>query len=121
MIPLCSLGDLPDPGTLEFEVGTGEWPVPAFLVRRNGAVHAYLNRCPHAGHLLNWKSDDFFDASRMLLLCNSHGALFEPDTGQCVVGPCVGQGLRPLRIEIMDGRVVLRDSAADIGKWDWGR
>ena len=103
------LRDLPDPGTREFDIGAGEWPVPGFLVRRDGRVHAYLNRCPHAGHLLNWRSEDFFAPDGALLLCNAHGALFEADTGVCVFGPCVGQRLQPVAIEIVAGRILLRD------------
>jgi nitrite reductase/ring-hydroxylating ferredoxin subunit len=111
--PICSLGELTDPGTREFSIGAGEWHVPGFLVRHGGQVRAYLNRCPHAGHLLNWKSADFFAPGSPLLLCNAHGALFEADTGRCVFGPCVGKSLQPVAIEVVDGQVLLCDPLAD--------
>ena len=111
---ICRVSDLPDPGTLEFSIGDGEWPVPGFIVRYKGAVRAYLNRCPHAGHLLNWKSDDFFAPDRSLLSCNAHGALFEPASGMCVFGPCIGKSLQSLEIEIVDGQVLLRDPPPDM-------
>ena len=111
---ICALGDLPDPGTREFTFGVGEWPVAGFVVHYQGAVRAYLNRCPHAGHLLNWKTDNFFAPDGSQLICTSHGALFAVETGMCVAGPCVGRGLRPLEIDIVDGQVLLRDPPQDV-------
>ena len=39
-----------------------------------------------------------------------HGALFDVDTGDCVAGPCMGHGLRPLAIHVLSGYVLLDDS-----------
>jgi nitrite reductase/ring-hydroxylating ferredoxin subunit len=35
----------------------------------------------------------------LFLVCRAHGALFAPDDGRCVAGPCEGESLVPLRIE----------------------
>jgi nitrite reductase/ring-hydroxylating ferredoxin subunit len=105
---ICVLDDLPDPGTREFSVGAGEWPVRGFVVHYQGELHAYLNRCPHAGHLLNWQSNSFFAPEGSLLICTSHGALFRANTGECIAGPCVGQSLRSIEIEVVDGQILLR-------------
>jgi nitrite reductase/ring-hydroxylating ferredoxin subunit len=40
-----------------------------------------------------------------LLLCSSHGAVFEPDTGLCAAGPCVGASLRGLAVRVADGEI----------------
>lgn len=77
---------------------------------RSGAVTAWLNRCPHLGVPLNWQNDDFMDAEGTLLRCATHGALFEPDTGLCVLGPCRGESLWSLDCEIRDGDVLIDDS-----------
>lgn len=66
------------------------------LVRRDGQVYAYENRCPHRGIPLEWQADQFLDASGSLIQCATHGALFLIETGECVTGPCVGQALRAL-------------------------
>jgi nitrite reductase/ring-hydroxylating ferredoxin subunit len=118
---ICALDDLPDPGALEFSFGAGEWPVPAFVVRYRGEVHAYVNRCPHAGYLLNWGSNSFFAPEGSLLTCTAHGAMFEANTGECVAGPCIGQGLHSLEIEIVDGQVLLREPPPDVFKSYWSR
>ena len=105
---ICALDELPDPGAREFSMGEGDWPLRGFVVRYRGQVFAYRNSCPHAGHPLNWKPDRFFAVGNELLMCASHGALFTPDTGKCIAGPCVGRALRALEIEVNSGYVVLR-------------
>ena len=99
-IRLCSIQELADPGARGFQVGGGDWPLELFLVRRGWQVWGYVNRCPHAGHPLNWLPDRFLTRDGGLILCASHGACFELDTGLCVGGPCPGESLRKVPLEI---------------------
>jgi nitrite reductase/ring-hydroxylating ferredoxin subunit len=103
---ICSLAELPEGTCRGFTLGAGDWPLHGLIVRASGQVQAYLNRCPHAGHPLNLRPHDFLTADGTLLLCHSHGALFERQTGLCIAGPCAGQTLTPLPIEI-EGTCVL--------------
>jgi len=116
---ICTLAEVPDPGTFEFAVGEGEWPMRGFVVRYQGQVHAYLNRCPHAGHLLNWKSNNFFAPEGALLICTSHGAMFEPNSGECVMGPCVGRSLRAIEIDVVEGQILLYGPLPDVFATYW--
>jgi nitrite reductase/ring-hydroxylating ferredoxin subunit len=108
---LCALRELDDPGSRAFTIAVDEdrssWPLRGLVVRRGALVRAYVNRCPHAGHPLNLRPHDFLTPDRTLLLCNSHGALFEISTGFCVAGPCSGARLPSVPIEIRDGYVLL--------------
>lgn len=104
---LCALDDIPPGGAREFKVGEGDWPLRGFLVRDGDSVHAWLNRCPHAGHALNLRPDEFHAPDGKLLICRSHGAQFDPATGRCVTGPCTGASLRRIRIELVAGEVCL--------------
>lgn len=106
---LCALDELDDPGTRAFRVGRGDWPLSGLVVRRGAEVHAYVNRCPHAGHPLNLRPHEFLTADGSLLLCHSHGALFEIATGLCVAGPCPGARLRRVPVEVAAGYVLLAD------------
>lgn len=106
---ICSLQQLADPGSRAFTAGTGNWPLRGFVVRRGFEVFAYVNRCPHAGHPLNWQPEQFLTQDRELILCGSHGALFDVRTGSCVAGPCVGRGLQPIAVRIEDGQVMLEE------------
>jgi nitrite reductase/ring-hydroxylating ferredoxin subunit len=102
------LDELENPGSRAFSVGDGDWPLRGFLVRVGGNAFAYVNRCPHAGHPLNWRPDEFLTVDRTLIMCRSHGAMFERDNGRCVAGPCAGQALQSLPVKIENGLVILQ-------------
>ena len=104
-IRLCALNDMEDPGARGFQVGGGDWPLELFVVRRGGSAWGYVNRCPHAGHPLNWLPDRFLTRDRSLILCASHGACFELDTGLCVGGPCPGRSLQAVLLEQEAGEI----------------
>lgn len=76
-------------------------------MRTRDGVHAYVNRCPHAGHALNLLPHRFLTADGSLILCMSHGALFEKSTGLCVAGPCAGRALTTIPVEVDAGLVLL--------------
>jgi nitrite reductase/ring-hydroxylating ferredoxin subunit len=101
--------DLPDGAAREFALTESDWPLTGFLVRVGDKVHAYLNRCPHALRQLNFLPNGFLSPGGALLQCSSHGAQFEKDTGLCVAGPCVGESLRRLPIELVDGEIRLTE------------
>jgi len=61
---------------------------------------AFQNSCPHTGVSLNWNPHQFFDPESRYLQCGIHGAIFEPDTGLCVRGPCLDQALPQLPLLI---------------------
>jgi nitrite reductase/ring-hydroxylating ferredoxin subunit len=80
---------------------------PAFLVRYDGRVHGYLNRCAHVPVQLDWMEGEFFDLSGLYLVCSTHGAAYLPHSGRCISGPCSGRSLVRLQIEERDGNVYL--------------
>src|SRR3569832_429333 len=104
---ICRFDDLGDAGSRGFSIGTGDWPVRGFVVRINDQVRGYVNSCPHARHPLIFKPNQFLTVDGALILCASHGALFEKSTGYCVAGPCAGQSLQTLPLEVSDGYVLL--------------
>ncbi|VXD02320.1 Rieske (2Fe-2S) protein [Pseudomonas sp. 8Z] len=92
MIRLCSPSELAEGQSRGFLVDS----LALFLVRKEGTVYAYRNRCPHRGINLHWQTDVFLDDSASLIRCATHGALFLIDSGECVAGPCAGQVLQAL-------------------------
>jgi nitrite reductase/ring-hydroxylating ferredoxin subunit len=106
---LCALDELAEKPCRGFRVGEGPWPLSGFLVRRGNRIRAYLNRCPHAAHPLNLKPHEFLTPDHSLIVCCSHGALFEIETGYCVDGPCAGESLVNIPIEFIGGHVLLAD------------
>jgi nitrite reductase/ring-hydroxylating ferredoxin subunit len=106
---LCSLAELDATGSRGFSIGEGDWPLRGFIVKSTKGVAAYVNTCPHAGHPLNFRPDRFLTSDRSLILCASHGAVFTRDEGLCIAGPCPGQSLTPVPIEMVGEYVLLAE------------
>jgi len=102
-----SFSDLEDPGCREFRIGDGDWPFKGFVVRRGEEVFAYQNFCVHVGHPLNWQPDRFLTEDGQKIVCASHGAIYEIDSGICVAGPCPGRQLRAVAVDVVDGKIVV--------------
>lgn len=76
-----------------------------------GQIQVFQNSCPHRSIPLEWMPDQFFDADKNFLQCATHGALFKPDTGECVFGPCVGDRLTVVNFIERDGALWLDNEA----------
>jgi nitrite reductase/ring-hydroxylating ferredoxin subunit len=56
----------------------------------------------------------FLTAAREFIVCASHGALFAPDSGLCVAGPCVGRRLRSIDVIVSPtGEIALVDDTSN--------
>ena len=99
---LCNVDDLQDPGAKGFELMNNNREFLMFVVKKDGQVFGYENRCPHAGVNLEWRPDDFLDMDQQFIQCSVHGALFTVEAGECVGGPCNGQGLNKVEITVDD-------------------
>jgi len=95
------VGDLAPGTTRKFLLPTDGEATEAFLVNVAGEVHAWVNRCRHVPLTMDWVEGRFLDESGNYIVCATHGALYEPATGECVSGPPFGRFLTrvPLRIE----------------------
>lgn len=109
---ICASGELVEGGTgHRFSVRRRGEVLPAFAIRFQGKVHAYINRCTHQGVELDWGDGRFFDRQGTHLICTTHGARYHPATGACTGGRCAGIGLTVLAVEEGGGSVYL--SAVD--------
>ncbi|KPL27515.1 MAG: hypothetical protein AMJ72_08420 [Acidithiobacillales bacterium SM1_46] len=105
---ICRADELANGGLgIRFEVQWRGQRLSAFIVRHQGEARAYLNRCAHRGVELDWEPGMFFDNDRQLLVCSTHGALYDPLTGVCVSGPCRGARLESLPITESDEQIGL--------------
>lgn len=76
-----------------------------FVVRYDGQLHAYLNRCAHVPIELDWEKGVFFESGGLYIMCSTHGAIYVPETGFCAGGPCKGGRLRKIALTERDGNV----------------
>lgn len=89
--------------------------VPAFVVRHRGQVRAWLNRCAHVGVELDWQPGRVFDDSGLYLICAVHGALYLPESGLCIAGPCRGKSLTSVAVYEQGGGIFLGQGGNDGG------
>jgi nitrite reductase/ring-hydroxylating ferredoxin subunit len=113
LVQLCRLEDIAVLGAIELNWGESDWPLSFFVVRIDGEVYGYLNRCPHAGHELNLRPNDFLTREGDLIMCRSHGAQFRIDDGFCVAGPCPGASLKSIGVDVVDGFVCAERNELD--------
>jgi nitrite reductase/ring-hydroxylating ferredoxin subunit len=104
---ICCNTELSDPGSFGFSVENNGEVVEGFLIKNDGQYFAYKNACPHTGSLLDWLEHQFLDSEGALIQCAVHDARFIIETGECVVGPCHGQSLQKLEIEVKNDGVYL--------------
>lgn len=93
--------------TTDFDQITVKHPkgYEVILVRVDGVLHAWRNRCPHLGIGLDY-GDGRCLAEPGRLVCAMHGAMFNADDGFCTEGPCAGDSLERVDVRVEDGRIV---------------
>ena len=114
---LCRLAEIADGGARLFVFGDGaDGSAERFemvVLRLGNSAVAYVNDCPHTHTPLDWPRGQFFNRAKSRLKCATHGALFRPADGYCTSGPCQGEFLTPVPVEITAGRIAV--AASDLG------
>lgn len=100
---LIDLNELPDNSSRGFEIEGHS----LFVIRVQGVLRAYANACPHLGITLEYRPHQFLDESRRYIQCANHDARFTPETGLCVAGPCLGQTLKSLPLQLINNKLYL--------------
>ena len=105
-VPVCAARAVEERGTAwVWDVLEHGRPARAFVLRFEGRLHAYLNRCAHVPAEMDWQPGEFFDAEKRWIICSIHGATYEPANGRCVGGPCGRGRLTQLLVEERDEQV----------------
>lgn len=109
MRTLCTSSEVVNGGDgVRFETERAGATVPAVVIRYRDTARAWVNQCPHVGVELDWLPGRVFDDSGLYLVCAMHGALFLPESGLCIAGPCKGKSLKTVPILERDGFVFLK-------------
>ena len=101
------MDELADPGSKGSVLTLGETVHNIFVVRRKNRVYGYINSCPHTCGPLDWMPDRFLSLDKHHIQCATHDALFRLDDGKCVAGPCAGDRLTPVPLQLESGNVYL--------------
>ncbi len=101
---ICKLSDLDNNQSMGFEINGESY----FIVQHDDMIRVYKNHCPHLGIELEWLEHQFLDAEKQYIQCSTHGALFNISSGECVSGPCIGDKLTNVNVDIIDGDIFLK-------------
>jgi nitrite reductase/ring-hydroxylating ferredoxin subunit len=110
---VCRVGELAPGETKKFLIEVEGRDEECFLVNYQGALHAWVNRCLHVPMTMDWVENRFFTQDKRYLQCATHGAWYEPDSGECIAGPPCGKYLIRVPIEIRGDTVIALPPAAD--------
>lgn len=103
---LCRLDEIPAGGATAVEDVATAGGESVIVARQGDEVRAWLNICPHAGRRLDY-APGMFLLDDELLICAVHGASFDRTDGVCVAGPCRGEHLRAVAVEVRGDEVWL--------------
>lgn len=100
--------DLQEKSTgLRFDLPQLSEHLTGFVIRFENKPYAYVNQCAHIPVELDWQEGEFFTLDKDFLICATHGASYEPDTGYCVYGPCKGKRLQALPVTEEDDVITI--------------
>ncbi len=103
---ICAAQELAERGrAVVFDLLEYGRPVRGFVLRFDGRVVGYLNRCVHVPTEMDWQPGEMLDSSRQWILCSMHGAAYHPADGRCAGGPCGRGRLTSLQVEEREGNV----------------
>ena len=100
MTKICNINDINDNQTLGLSTNINGNLKKIIIVRTEKGVLAYINSCPHIGAPLDLRPGQFLSHNKENIVCSTHGALFQIDTGLCIFGPCKDAYLQSIPITI---------------------
>lgn len=106
---LCASTALPEGEYHELDYSVNGSIRYLVATRIDGEAKAWYNRCPHAGMPFNYGPDQFITDAENRLVCAAHGAVFDPNSGQCVAGPCPRAMMTRCPLVEEDGKIFAAD------------
>lgn len=111
LLRLAREDEIPKGGML-FTYRDGPVDQSGILVLAGGRPVAWKNLCRHLAVRLDCERRGEITAPGSPdLVCQQHGARYDPTSGECVAGPCLRSRLRPLPIRVEGGVVFLEIAA----------
>jgi nitrite reductase/ring-hydroxylating ferredoxin subunit len=96
-----------DPSTVKFTFLEGGENQAGFIVYFNAKYYAYRNKCQHLAVELDWDNNNFFEEEERFIVCATHGAIYEPSSGKCLMGPCKGKNLEILNLRVLEDKLIV--------------
>jgi nitrite reductase/ring-hydroxylating ferredoxin subunit len=107
-LALARLDALSDPCAIVVTPDAAAPHATIILTRRGDRIAAFRNKCPHAGYPLQRADGRIVVQEGRYMVCGGHGASFTLGEGACAGGPCNGDPLERVEVELRDGVVMTR-------------
>jgi len=105
--PIARIAAVPDRGAIVVELDRNGARLSLILTRAGDKIAAFRNKCPHAGYPLQRADGRVLVQDGRYMVCGAHGASFALTDGACAGGPCNGDGLERIAIDVRDGDILL--------------
>jgi nitrite reductase/ring-hydroxylating ferredoxin subunit len=99
---IAHIRELPQGSSKKFLLTCNGQRVEGFIVNYHGTFYAYVNRCCHMPMPMDWFENKFLSEDGRFIICATHGATYDPVTGECVAGPCPGEHLERLLLMVVE-------------------
>lgn len=106
-IAITNVTDLAEGTSKLFQYRKNGENLEGFLIRHQGKVYAYMNLCPHAYEPIIYGSQCAFNSDKRYIVCREHFAMFNPETGVCVSGPCPIADLIKIEVQEAEGIIYI--------------
>jgi nitrite reductase/ring-hydroxylating ferredoxin subunit len=105
-VRIAAAGEVSPGQTKKFVLIRDGREIEGFLLNYAGRHHAFVNRCRHVPMGLDWVENQFFTEDGRFVQCATHGAYYEPDTGECIAGPPCGRALHRIAVRVEGDAIV---------------
>jgi len=78
-----------------------------FLIQTLKGPRAWVNKCRHWPVPLDLDDGEVYHPPSHKIICKSHGARYNPESGICEIGPCEGERLHILPYKIVDQEIII--------------
>lgn len=104
-IAIARVEDLRNKQSVKFKFRREGISRDGFAAIFEGQVIVYENLCRHLPISIDYGDNRFFTGDGKEIICQTHGAIYEPLSGLCVRGPCEGASLFKVPFEERGGKV----------------
>jgi nitrite reductase/ring-hydroxylating ferredoxin subunit len=105
-VVIARVGEIPPGHTKKFMLLVDGRETECFVVNYEGQLFAYVNSCRHVPMTMDWIDNQFLTEDGRYILCATHGAAFEPESGECIFGPPCGKFLARVPLSIDNDQVI---------------
>ena len=99
--------DLKKNKTMIFDYPKNKDNLKIIVICYKKSIRAWVNICPHDGRPLVNDVGFLWEKKKKQLQCLNHFALFDPLSGECKFGPCLGANLAGLNVKEIKDKILV--------------